>query len=90
MRTRDRRTKIDLSEPVFDSDKGVIEVKVTSNSIPSLENLHIDYILWNSAKFSFATFDPTTLTGDYQFYGPKSFATSQQKTEALAIFSDRL
>ena len=82
-RTKDGNADFRLSEPVFYNDSGVIEVKVTSDAKPSLENLHISYVLWNSTRFNLKPFDPTSLAGDYQFYGPKSFTGGNGNVEAL-------
>ena len=81
-----------LWDPSIDSQNGILDVAFSSNANPSIENLHVSYVIWKGdVGFDVKTFNPAGNTNaDYQLIGVTSFSNSVDLTEGLAFLSDKL
>ena len=92
IRTADNKINAKLWDPSVDSSNGVLDVKVTSNANPSIENLHVSYVIWRAnIDFDVKTFKVgDNIDADYQLIGVTSFNNSRDLTQGLAFISDKL
>ena len=92
IRTADRSINVKIWEASVDPKKGILDVKVSSNADPSIENLHISYVIWR-ANFGFDVKvfqNGDNFKADYELFGVNRFKRSQENTEILALVSDRM
>ena len=92
IKSEDKRLDVELANPTFDNSKKLLSVKVLAKSNPSLENVHVSYVIWNpKSELNVFTFDPVnTILADYQFIGATLFDRSIQNRKGLASLLDRL
>ena len=92
IRTQDNRINARLWDPSVDASNGILDVAITSNANPSIENLHVSYVIWKGdIGFDVKTFNPSNnVNADYQLIGVTSFRNSQDLTEGLSFLSDKI
>lgn len=77
LRTSDNAFNITLTQAGFSTQKGLIKLQINTNANPSMEMIHITYIIFiDSAPFSISSYNPLNGSpqGDYLFEGVDSIS----------------
>ena len=91
IKTDDGSASVSIWEPIVHSHNGVLTFNVKSNANPSIQNLHIDYVIWQATPFDITTFNPNKNSGaDYEIIGISKFSKSYPEYLGLALDFDRL
>lgn len=76
----------------MNADNGILDVAVTADADPSIENLHVSYVIWKGdIGFDAKTFSLSeNINADYRLIGITSFKNSIDLSEGLGFLSNRL
>lgn len=47
IKSEDKRLDVELANPTFNNSNKELSVKILAKSNPSLENVHVSYVIWN-------------------------------------------
>ena len=89
IKTDDRSVNVSIWEPAVDKS-GLLTFNIRSNANPSIENLHISYVIWEKTPFSIFTFSDRPSEANYEIIGVTEFRRSKSEFIGLAIDFDRL
>ena len=68
IKTDDASVNVKIWEAAVDSS-GLLTFNVRSNANPSIENLHISYIIWSNPSFNIFTFSDKSSEANYEIIG---------------------
>ena len=89
IKTDDGSVSVSIWEAAVDSS-GLLTFNVRSNANPSIENLHISYVIWSKTSFNIFTFSDRPSEANYELIGVTQFKRSKSEFLGLGIQFDRL
>ena len=91
MKTNDSTVFIDLRAPSYNPKTTLLEFTLKVNSRPSIENIHISYVIWDKSSISISPFNPDKPSqANYQIIGVSEFTKSVAEYGGLEINFNRL
>jgi hypothetical protein len=91
VKTNDSSIFLDIRNTKYDSKTSLIEFDLKASSKPSIENVHISYVIWEKSSITVDLFNPEKGSkADYQLIGVEKFVKSIPDYLGLAIDFDRL
>lgn len=91
IKTDDGSANINFWEPRVNSNNGLLTFNLKSNANPSIQNIHISYIIWSRVEFSIYTFSASSKSkANYEIIGVVEFKKSYASYLGLALDFDRI
>lgn len=70
VKTNDSTVFVDLRAPSYNPKASLLEFTLKVNSRPSIENIHISYVIWDKSSISISSFNPDKPSqANYQIMG---------------------